>query len=167
MSARCDPHPARSRSTATHVKIAMITRIWHGRTPAAKSDEYLHLMRTIAIPDYAQLPATQAPTHSAASKATPRTSSWSRSGSPKTPSAPSPGTPLASRNTTTSTKISCSKWNRRQRITKCSIADVGRHDSSWAVPLMLEGTIFESCRTVDVGRARLQSCRTQRERKRL
>jgi hypothetical protein len=29
----------------------MITRIWHGATPAAKSDEYLNLMRTIAIPD--------------------------------------------------------------------------------------------------------------------
>ena len=25
----------------------MITRIWHGATPAAKSDEYLNLMRTI------------------------------------------------------------------------------------------------------------------------
>jgi heme-degrading monooxygenase HmoA len=30
----------------------MITRIWHGATPTAKSDEYLRLMRTIAIPDY-------------------------------------------------------------------------------------------------------------------
>ena len=30
----------------------MITRIWHGRTTAAKSDEYLDLMRTVAIPDY-------------------------------------------------------------------------------------------------------------------
>jgi len=30
----------------------MITRIWHGATPAAKSDEYLNLMRTVAIPDY-------------------------------------------------------------------------------------------------------------------
>ena len=30
----------------------MITRIWHGTTPATKADEYLHLMRTIAIPDY-------------------------------------------------------------------------------------------------------------------
>jgi heme-degrading monooxygenase HmoA len=34
----------------------MITRIWHGRTPAAKSDEYLHLMRTVAIPDYRATP---------------------------------------------------------------------------------------------------------------
>jgi len=34
----------------------MITRIWHGRTTAAKSDEYLHLMRTIAIPDYRATP---------------------------------------------------------------------------------------------------------------
>jgi hypothetical protein len=30
----------------------MITRIWHGTTPAAKSDEYLNLMRTVAISDY-------------------------------------------------------------------------------------------------------------------
>jgi hypothetical protein len=29
-----------------------ITRIWHGATPAAKSDECLNLMRTVAIPDY-------------------------------------------------------------------------------------------------------------------
>src|ERR1022692_5279617 len=28
----------------------MITRIWHGATPATKSDEYLTLMRTVAIP---------------------------------------------------------------------------------------------------------------------
>jgi hypothetical protein len=56
MSARCNPQPARSQSSAAHVKIAMITRIWHGRTPAAKSDEYLHLMRTVAIPDYRATP---------------------------------------------------------------------------------------------------------------
>jgi hypothetical protein len=37
----------------------MITRIWHGATPAAKSDEYLHLMRTIAIPDYSSTPGNQ------------------------------------------------------------------------------------------------------------
>jgi hypothetical protein len=30
----------------------MITRIWHGATPAAKSDEYLSLMRTVALADY-------------------------------------------------------------------------------------------------------------------
>jgi len=28
----------------------MITRIWHGVTPTTKSDKYLTLMRTIAIP---------------------------------------------------------------------------------------------------------------------
>jgi heme-degrading monooxygenase HmoA len=37
----------------------MITRIWHGRTPVAKSDEYLHLMRTIAIPDYRATPGNK------------------------------------------------------------------------------------------------------------
>jgi heme-degrading monooxygenase HmoA len=30
----------------------MVTRIWHGATPASKSDEYLNLMRAVAIPDY-------------------------------------------------------------------------------------------------------------------
>ncbi len=34
----------------------MITRIWHGRTTAAKADKYLHLMRSIAIPDYRATP---------------------------------------------------------------------------------------------------------------
>jgi heme-degrading monooxygenase HmoA len=34
----------------------MITRIWHGRTTTAKSDQYLALMRTIAIPDYRSTP---------------------------------------------------------------------------------------------------------------
>jgi heme-degrading monooxygenase HmoA len=37
----------------------MITRIWHGTTPAAKSDEYLTLMRTVAIPDYRSTPGNQ------------------------------------------------------------------------------------------------------------
>jgi heme-degrading monooxygenase HmoA len=37
----------------------MITRIWHGTTPAAKSDEYLDLMRTIALPDYRSTPGNQ------------------------------------------------------------------------------------------------------------
>ena len=30
----------------------MIARIWHGRVPVAKSQAYLHLMRTIALPEY-------------------------------------------------------------------------------------------------------------------
>jgi heme-degrading monooxygenase HmoA len=34
----------------------MITRIWHGATPAAKSDEYLSLMRTVALADYRSTP---------------------------------------------------------------------------------------------------------------
>ena len=37
----------------------MITRIWHGRTAAAKADEYLHLMRTVAIPDYRATPGNK------------------------------------------------------------------------------------------------------------
>ena len=30
----------------------MIARRWHGRVPAAKADEYLGLMRKVALPDY-------------------------------------------------------------------------------------------------------------------
>lgn len=30
----------------------MIARRWHGRVPAAKADEYLALMREVALPDY-------------------------------------------------------------------------------------------------------------------
>jgi heme-degrading monooxygenase HmoA len=37
----------------------MITRIWHGATPASKSDEYLNLMRTVAIPDYCSTPGNK------------------------------------------------------------------------------------------------------------
>jgi heme-degrading monooxygenase HmoA len=37
----------------------MVTRIWHGATPAAKSDEYLNLMRTVAIPDYLSTPGNK------------------------------------------------------------------------------------------------------------
>ena len=37
----------------------MITRIWHGRTTSADADEYLHLMRSIAIPDYRATPGNK------------------------------------------------------------------------------------------------------------
>jgi hypothetical protein len=37
----------------------MVTRIWHGATPATKSDEYLNLMRTVAIPDYRSTPGNE------------------------------------------------------------------------------------------------------------
>ncbi len=30
----------------------MIARIWHGVVPVAKGDEYLKLMRSVALPDY-------------------------------------------------------------------------------------------------------------------
>lgn len=30
----------------------MIARIWHDRTPVAKADEYLELLKRLAIPDY-------------------------------------------------------------------------------------------------------------------
>ena len=37
----------------------MVTRIWHGATPVAKSEEYLNLMRTVAIPDYRSTPGNK------------------------------------------------------------------------------------------------------------
>ena len=37
----------------------MVTRIWHGATHAAKSDEYLNLTRTVAIPDYRSTPGNR------------------------------------------------------------------------------------------------------------
>jgi hypothetical protein len=37
----------------------MVIRIWHAATPAGKSDEYLNLMRTVAIPDYRSTPGNK------------------------------------------------------------------------------------------------------------
>ena len=34
----------------------MIARIWRGRTPAAKAQAYLKLMREVALPDYRATP---------------------------------------------------------------------------------------------------------------
>src|ERR1035441_10213603 len=45
--------------TMARKEFRMVTRIWHGATPAAKSDEYLNLMRTIALPDYRATPGNQ------------------------------------------------------------------------------------------------------------
>jgi hypothetical protein len=72
----------------------MIARTWHGVTPLAKADEYLHLMRTIAVPDYQAIAGNRG---------------CSPSGTPRTPFASSPGRLSRRRNTTTSTQIIC--WN--------------------------------------------------------
>jgi hypothetical protein len=37
----------------------MIARIWHGRVPTSKSQEYLHLMRTVALPEYQSIPGNR------------------------------------------------------------------------------------------------------------
>ncbi len=37
----------------------MIARIWHGVVPITKSDEYLTLMRTVALPDYQSVPGNR------------------------------------------------------------------------------------------------------------
>jgi heme-degrading monooxygenase HmoA len=34
----------------------MITRMWHGIVPLDKADEYLQLMRSVALPDYRGTP---------------------------------------------------------------------------------------------------------------
>jgi heme-degrading monooxygenase HmoA len=45
--------------TRPNCETNMITRIWHGRTTVSKSDEYLNLMRTVAIPDYRSTPGNK------------------------------------------------------------------------------------------------------------
>jgi len=37
----------------------MIARIWHRRVPISKSNEYLRLMRTVAIADYKSVPGNR------------------------------------------------------------------------------------------------------------
>jgi hypothetical protein len=46
----------RIAGATVHKEFHMVTRIWHGATPVAKSDEYLSLMRTVAIPNYLSTP---------------------------------------------------------------------------------------------------------------
>jgi heme-degrading monooxygenase HmoA len=51
--------PQSSALLQSGAEFNMITRIWHGATQAAKSDEYLNLMRTVAIPDYRSIPGNK------------------------------------------------------------------------------------------------------------
>ena len=37
----------------------MIARMWHGMVPVAKADEYLRLMREVALPDYKATPGNR------------------------------------------------------------------------------------------------------------
>jgi hypothetical protein len=37
----------------------MIARLWHGRVPISKADEYLSLMRRIALPEYLATPGNR------------------------------------------------------------------------------------------------------------
>ena len=37
----------------------MIARIWHGVVPLEKAEQYLKLMRTVAIPDYRCIPGNK------------------------------------------------------------------------------------------------------------
>jgi hypothetical protein len=37
----------------------MIARLWHGRVPISKSDKYLDLMRSVALPEYLATPGNR------------------------------------------------------------------------------------------------------------
>lgn len=37
----------------------MIARLWHGRVPREKSEEYLEKMRRVALPDYERTPGNR------------------------------------------------------------------------------------------------------------
>jgi hypothetical protein len=39
--------------------VFMIARIWHGRVPLEKSEEYLEKMRSVALPDYERTPGNR------------------------------------------------------------------------------------------------------------
>jgi len=39
--------------------VTMIARLWHGIVPAGKADEYLRLMRELALPDYQAIPGNR------------------------------------------------------------------------------------------------------------
>jgi heme-degrading monooxygenase HmoA len=100
----------------------MITRIWHGRTTAAKSDEYLNLMRTVAIPDYRSTPGNKGAY--ALRRIEGDTAHflmltfWESEDAVRAFA----GEDISVANTTISIKASCSKWNRLQRITKRMVA---------------------------------------------
>src|ERR1035441_9584774 len=93
--------------TTARKEFRMISRIWHGATPAAKSDEYLNLMRTVAIPDYRSTPGNKGAYALRRMEGDTAHFLCSLSGSPRSPSAPLPETISAWRNTTISTRISC------------------------------------------------------------
>src|SRR5260370_3466117 len=47
VAGECSPRSALARR-----KGGMIARLWHGMVPVSKADEYLDLMRKIALPEY-------------------------------------------------------------------------------------------------------------------
>jgi heme-degrading monooxygenase HmoA len=98
----------------------MVTRIWHGVTPAAKSDEYLNLMRTVAIPDYRSTPGNKGAY--ALRRLEGDTAHflvitfWESEEAIRAFA----GDDITWRNTMTSTRTSCSNWSRAPRITRCT-----------------------------------------------
>ena len=98
----------------------MMARIWHGATRASKSDDYLTLMRTVAIPDYRSTPGNRGAYALRRIDGDTAHFLCSRSGNLRRQSVPSPETTLARRNTMTSTKISCSNWSHAPHITRCT-----------------------------------------------
>ncbi len=103
----------------------MITRIWHGATHASKSDEYLNLMRTVAIPDYRATPGNKGAY--ALRRIEGDTAHflmvtfWESEAAIR---AFAGDDISAARNTTTSTRISCSDWNRAPPITRCTTGNL-------------------------------------------
>jgi len=85
----------------------MVTRIWHGATPIDKSDEYLNLMRTVAIPDYRSTPGNKGAYGLRRIEGDTAHFLMITFWESEERSVPLPETTSAWRNTTTSTKISC------------------------------------------------------------
>jgi heme-degrading monooxygenase HmoA len=104
----------------TRKEFRMVTRIWHGATLAAKSDEYLNLMRTVAIPDYRSTPGNKGAY--ALRRMEGDTAHFLMITFWESEEAIRAflETTSARRNTTTSTRISCSNWSRAPRITRCT-----------------------------------------------
>ena len=88
----------------------MIARIWHGRVPVSKSDQYLKLMRTVAIADK----STPGNRGAFALREIQRDVAQFVTltfGNRAKPSRNLPETTLRPQSITTLTLISCSKWS--------------------------------------------------------
>jgi hypothetical protein len=96
----------------------MIARRWHGRVPAAKSDEYLRLMREVALPDYRSTAGNLGAwcLHRAEGEIVhvEMFTLWKDQAAIRRFA----GDDIAAANITISTRISCSSWSRRSSISR-------------------------------------------------